>query len=710
MTAVVWLLGLLTMFQAVASQDAPDFETEVLPVVTRAGCNSGACHGAAAGRGGFHLSLFGADPGRDYAAITVDREGRRVNLVRPELSLLLRKPAGELNHGGGVILEDGGREWKVLADWIRTGRQRGHSQRLMSLTVGPERLVFETVPAVVEFEASAAFDGESPEDVTQRTLFTSLDHASVRIANGNQATVLRPGQHVVVARFLSRVVPIRITVPFGKTVPEFSASDAGVIDQEIVRILQELRIPASPGVSDDVWLRRASLDLTGRLPDPAVALAFLQDSSPERFERETDRLLESEGFADIWGLRFAKLLRIHSLPNEPESLQAYTSWLRDAIASGTGLNEIALSLLTATGDSHTNGPANFGRMVQDARQHAELVGEVFVGAKLGCANCHNHPLDRWTQDDYHGLAAVFARLERGRMVQLNARGSVTNLRTGEPATPRIPGERDLAADEDHRRAVYDWVISDKHNSFARVTVNRLWRSLFGRGLVEPVDDLRDTNPATHPALLDQLAEEFAASGYQLRPVLKLMVLSDAYRRSPETVPGNEGDDRFLSRALRRSMEPEVLLDAIADVTGVPERSAAGVAFRAVDARDPVRTLPVLDLLGRCVRQDECNSASSAETGLPAYLHLMNGDVVNRRLQHPDGRLKRLIAAGETDAGIVREFSLRAFCQYPSAAELSGWEQQLASGPAEERQQRLEDFVWSLLSSRRFRELQGELRR
>ncbi len=679
------------------------FDTDIIPILTRAGCNSGACHGAAAGRAGFKLSLFGSDPSADYSAIVHQFEGRRINSVKPELSLLLRKPMGELNHEGGTPLLDDETGRDILLHWIRTGAQRGAERRLVDVQVDPGREVVDSVPSTIPLQVIATFDDQTKQDVTRWTVFSVSDPSAIRIVD-QRIEFSRRGQHVVIARFLDRVIPITIVVPLSDTPIDLSGvARVNLIDEHVLNVLQELRISPSPPADETQWLRRVTLDLTGRLPTPNEVEQFRLSEQPDKREQVVDRLLASESYGDLWTLRFSRLLRMHSLPNETQPLAAYSGWLRDAIAADMGIDQLAKELLTVTGDSHLIGPANFGRMVPDARVHAELVGQVFAGVRLGCANCHNHPLDRWTQDDYHGLAAVFAPLDRSRHVTMTSRGLVTNLRTGEPATPRIPGVRDVSLDEDRQLAVHDWITNEKDFLLARATTNRLWSFLFGRGLVEPTDDLRDTNPATHPELLQQLAREFARNGYRLRPMLRTMVLSGTYGRSDQMIVGNEMDDRFYSHALRRPLEPEVFLDAIADVTDVPGTFGTHEALRAVQVIDAALPAEDLDVLGRCQRVSGCNEGELTTGGLPAQLHLLNGELINKRLRDPNGRLQKLIAANKSVKDIVDEFYVRALGRLASPGELVQWESAIASSDRVERNQRLEDFVWSLLNSRDFRE-------
>lgn len=685
----------LLLFAALTA--GSDFDTEILPVLTRAGCNAGSCHGAAAGRGGFRLSLLGGDPAADFDAIVRELEGRRVNLARPDESLVLAKPTGDIAHKGGIRLVPGGGGMKRIADWIAAGARRGTSRQLTHFEVGPRGKVVEKVGTVVRLTATARFDEGKPEDVTAWTVFTTGDPAAVELDDGATATVRRRGQHVVIARFLDRVVPVRLTLPQAERPVDLTKEPrANFIDDEVVRTLSLLRIPVSPRADDATFLRRVRLDLTGRLPTREEVEAFLKDSAKDKRAALIDRLLASEEFVEYWTYRFSLLFRVRSLPGEPESIQTFSHWIRDQVRKGMAMDKVARSLLTAVGDSHTHGPANFARVAGDARGQAELVGQVFLGVRLQCANCHNHPLDRWTQDDYHGLAAVFARLERGRLVKVAGRGAVTNPRTGESAVPRLPGTRYLDHDKDGREAFADWLTERDNPYFAKSVVNRLWKAMFGRGLVEPEDDLRDTNPATHPELLDRLATDFIKSGYDVRHTLRRIARSETYARSGATTPANQADDRFYSHAYRRPLPAEVLADALADVTDVPDRYGdLPLGTRAVSLVDPGTPAPSLDVLGRCSRGATCDEGGG---GLAGKLHRLNGELVNRKVAARGGRLHRMIAGDKSNEEIVEEFYFRALGRLPTATERKHWAKQLAGAG---RAEMLEDFVWALLNASDF---------
>ncbi len=712
--AIFVAAALVTWISARADESPHHFDTQIIPILTKAGCNAGACHGAAVGRGGFKLSLWGSNPKLDYDAIVHDLEGRRVNLVRPEVSLVLAKPTGVLNHGGGERLEYEGRDARTIEAWIRAGAPRGAARRLTEFQIAPERAVLPAVGSSVTMRATARFVGGDsnegePVDVTPWVVFTPTDPAAVQFDQAtNTAAIHRRGRHLVIARYLDRVVPLQWTVPLGDKAVDLAREPRhNFIDDHVLETLAELRLKPSPVADDAAFMRRVKLDLTGRLPQPEEIATFLSDKRPDKRARLVDALLASDEFVQFWTWRVATWLRIRSGPNDAQGTKAYHTWLRDQIGANRSFLKVAQDLVTADGDSHEYGPANFHRSAGDARGEAEYFSEALLGVRLRCANCHNHPLDRWTQDDYHGLAAVFARMERGRNVRMGSRGEVIHPATAEPAVPRLPGGPPLpfpangkTADgnpADNRPALAEWLGKRDNPTFARATVNRLWKAMFGRGLVEPVDDLRATNPATHPELLSALTNDFVEHGYDLRHTLRLIVASEAYQRSSQTVGGNGADDRFYSHALYRPLEAEVLSDAIAEATGAPDENG-----RAIEIFDPAQPVESLDILGRCSRADSCDSTVTAAGGLTAKLHLLNGPLINEKLRSPKGRLQALLAARKTNEEIITEMYFRALSHQPPKNMLAYW---LKHGDEqakrESRTQFLEDFCWALLNSRDF---------
>jgi len=693
------------------AETVPDFATQVLPVLTQAGCNSGACHGAAAGRGGLQLSLFAGDPQLDFEAIVHAFEGRRVNLTAPEFSLLLRKPAGELDHGGGEILSRNSPGFNRLLAWIQAGAPRGNARQLVQLVADPTEKHLNTVPAEVRLHVKAVFDDGSSEDVTAWTRFTAADPAAVVVGADHIARVSRRGRHLLLARFLNIVVPMHLGVPLTDVPADLStAPRLDPIDNMVLKTLEELRIPASPPADDLTWLRRVTLDLTGRLPDPADLQFLASSTDTDRRLAVVDRLLASDSFNDHWTRLISRWLRLQSVTGEPEVLPAAVRWLRTQIAADRGLNEIAREIVMANGDSHESGPAAVNRMPRDARQHAEITAGFLAGIQLGCANCHNHPLDRWTQDDYHGLASIFAPLERSRIVRFTGRGTVTHPKTGTDAVPRVPGGAALATGMDEREAVLNWALDGQQRLLANATVNRLWEVLFGRGLSHPADDLRSTNPPSHPKVLQLLADDFVEHGYRIRHTLRRIVLSGTYCRSSEVLTGNAADDHFLSRARPRPLDPHILLAAIEDLTGVPEMPDASSEQRLMTRIDPLSPSSALDALGRCRSSQSCEETSSAPS-LSARLHQINGSLLNARLQHPQSRLSMQLNSGESTRRMVEDWLVRAWTYRPTETDMDAWVQWIdhgtevaaAADAATERKQRLEDFVWSLLNSREFLE-------
>jgi hypothetical protein len=682
-----------------------DFDSDVLPVLTKAGCNAAACHGAAAGRGGFKLSLYAENPAADHSAIVREAEGRRINLADAADSLLLHKPTGMLDHEGGVRFDSESPEARRIADWIAAGAPRRSQRALVGIVAAPAEAFVERVGDAVDVTVSALFDDGSRRDVTQDAILTPDDPLALEAsADGALRLVMRrPGRHTAVVRYLSQVAAIQVTAPLSETPVDLVNSPRETwIDDEILATLDMLRLAPAPRLSSNgALLRRLQLDLTGRLPTLEETLACPKEHDPRWLAAKVDELLAGEEFVEFWTLKLARLLRVK--PERPGvgGMAAFHAWLKESLRRGDSWANMASSMIVASGDTVAIAPANFYRVAGDARVQAEYFSEALLGVRLRCANCHNHPLDRWTQDDYHGLAAIFAPVEAGDEVRLALHRRVSHPRTLEAATPRLPGDQYLPFDADVRPQLAAWLTSGQNKYFASAFVNRVWRSLMGRGLIEPADDLRDTNPASHPRLLKRLADDFAEHGYDLRRTVRLIVLSAAYARSSRTADESLADDRFYSRALVRPLEAEVLYDAIVDVTGVAEPFEHEGSVRAVALVGTAAPSPGLDALGRCSREDSCDGDVSAERGLSTTLHLLNGGFINGKITAGDGRLHQLILDGRTDEEIVREFYLLALSRFPSESEAAYWLAQLASESAHERTERLEDFLWSLLNCEEF---------
>ena len=700
------LIQSILWMAVLAETPTVDFDTDVIPRLTKSGCNAAACHGAAAGRGGFRLSLFGGDPAADYQSIVRAVGGRRINLARPADSLLLRKPTGELDHGGGLRFDGDSTTAKQIERWIDAGAPRSSERRLVKLQVTPMEASFKKLPDKIKLRVKATFRSggkDTTKDVSHLAVYTALDKAAVTTGAKGQVRLRRPGQHHVIVQFLSQVKVVTLWSPIGKANTSKISSSGNWIDKKIDAVHVKLKLPAAAKAKPHALFRRVTLDLTGRLPSRQALNRYLNDKNSDRYIRYVNQLLNSEAFNDYWTFRFAKLLRIQSQPRDTKGAQTFHRWVRRQIKHRRGLQHIAMSLLTASGDSHQVGPANFYRVSRGPRKQAEFVSESLLGIRLRCANCHNHPLDRWTQDDYHGLAAIFSRIQQGRFIRVKARGSVIHPRTGTKAVPRIPGERFLKPAADQRKLFADWLTHRDNHYFAKAQTNRIWKALMGRGLFEPTDDLRDTNPATHPQLLKQLSRYFVESDYQIRKLIRLIVQSNAYQRSHDLDGASANTDKFYSRSIKRELQAEVLADAISDVTGVSEPyPQQPVGTRAVQLFDAKTRSLTLDILGRCSAMGSCESGNAGGTGLAQRLHLINGALLNRRITRPKGRLQKRIRSGATTKQIVQEFYERALTRKPTKAETAFWNKELNVSDLTERRKRLEDFLWSLLTSSEFR--------
>ncbi len=672
---------------------AVDFDTDVVPRLTKSGCNAAACHGASAGRGGFRLSLFGGDPAADFDEIVHRQEGRRINLRAAENSLLIAKPTGYLDHEGGVRLNQ--EDADVLIMWLDQGAQRWQIRQVVQLSTEPSDITLNAPNEFATLVVRARFDDGSIADVTRLALFWPEDPEAVEMDAVGRVTLRRPGQFAVGVQFGSQVVTYVVRRPLNDAIPIFAdAARSNWIDDYIIDTLRRLRIPVSPPAGDGQLFRRLTLDLTGQLPVWEDVAKYDDDTRPDRYDRALDRILASPKFVDYWTFKLSGLLRS---PGQ----DSFWLWIREQLRANRGWNETAAQLIMANGDCRTNGPANFHVVAPDPRGQAEYLSESLMGVRLRCANCHNHPFDAWTQADYHGLAAVFSKMSRGDVVEEMARGEVTNPVTGRPATPKIPGGRFLSASESPRQALADWLASRENPYFARALVNRLWGWLLGHGLIEPTDDLRASNPGSHPELLARLSRNFVHSGYDVQRTLREIAQSASYARSDVLLRENVSDNRFYSHALRRPFEPEVLVDAISDVSGVVHSyEGLPAGSRAIHIRSVRSSTPDLQVLGRCGRDESCAPKGGSTPGLTTRLHLLNGSVMNAQITSPEGRLARHLQQGASGPDVVQDYYTRALGRVARLEEAQFWEREL--GPlSAENMQSYEDFIWSLLNSREF---------
>ena len=704
-----------TPYNASNSSDFVDFENDLIPIFTKFGCNAGACHGSAAGRGEFKLSLFGGNPQSDYEGIVRQLAGRRINLIHPEQSLVILKPTAQTSHGGGQVLDENGEATQLLLRWIQQGARYETLRHLERVEISPQKQVITNPATPIQLSANAHFSDGRIKNVTRWTVFTPEDTSAIEIdAATSTAKLNRPGRHIILARYLTEVVPIELIVPLNdidirnnrstleKT--QSTTSSESIIDSEIHKLLTILRLPISDTIDDATFLRRVTLDLTGRIPTIDIVKTFIADTNIKKRETLVDNLLASDESNEYWTLQFAKLLRIGAKERNVQGASVYHQWLSNQIRDGVGFDKIARSVILASGDSHENGPANFYRTVDGPREQAEFMSELFMGVRLRCANCHNHPLDKWTQDDYHGLTAIFAKIEDDQVVKVKPSAEVIHPATREKAVPRIPGDKYLSIDvTDGRDDLVEWLTNPQNPYFAKALVNRLWKAMMGRGLVEPVDDFRSTNPATHPELLTALADDFVKHGYDLKHTLRRIALSDVYARSSHALPHNKSDDRFYSHAFKKTLSPEVLADAISDVLGVPDSYGdEPIGTRAVSLFNPNTESNALDILGRCSRESSCENAEDVIDGLQTKLHLFNGDLLNARIGVQGSRLDKLISQNQSPKKIITQFYISALNRYPTDSDITFWKQYIDfNNSAGSQRTVLEDMVWSLLTCNEF---------
>ncbi len=688
------------------------FRSHVESVLTKAGCNSGACHGAAAGKNGFKLSLRGYDPEGDFLFLTRQAGGRRIVLSDPGRSLLLTKPSGALPHRGGVRFSVDSREYQVLADWIAAGTPApaATDARLANLVIMPPQVML-SVGDRQQMVVQAYFTDGRVEDVTGWVKFSASQASVADVDATGQVTVMGPGEGAITAWYLSQVANATVTVPYDHTLgaDTFTAAERhNLIDQRVLAKLEQLRLAPSPPASDEVFLRRAMVDTLGVLPSAAEVEAFVADPAPDKRTHLVDTLLARPELVDYWSYRWAELLLINSERLQPAAMWSFYHWVRSHVAANTPWNQVVRELLTARGGTLENGASNFYQLHQDPLDLAETTTVAFLGMSINCARCHNHPLEKWTNDQYYAFANLFARVrtkngERQQVVFDAEDGDLIQPLRGVPQQPTPLDGVPLAAGETTRREyLAEWITSDQNPAFARAVVNRVWANYFGRGLVESVDDMRLTNPASNEALLTELAGYLVDHGYDLRSLMRLILQSATYQRSSQTLAENAADDRFYSRYYPRRLMAEVLLDAVSQVTGAPtEFPGYPAGWRALQLPDSNVNSYFLKTFGRPERVITCECERTAEPSMVQVLHLSNGDVLNQKLARNGNRIDALMAAGSDPGQWVDQLFLTALSRKPTETERAQLLPLLTEPPEAERRAALEDLFWSVLSSKEF---------
>jgi hypothetical protein len=712
---------------------AVSFDREVMAVLSRAGCNSGACHGNLNGKGGFKLSLRGEDPAADLATLTRDMLARRTDSHRPDQSLVLLKASGGVPHEGGVRFSARAPEYSLLHAWIAAGcpKDLPGQPTFTRLDVTPTHKILVDPDDRFRVTVTAHFSDGTRRDVTRLAAFDFANTGVARITPTGEVIREQTGETVLLVRYLGRLAPVRVVFLPNRPVPDLSRVVATTeIDRLVLAQLKELRLKPTEIAPDHVFLRRAYLDTLGLLPTVAETRAFLADTREDKRERLIDHLLARPEFAEYWAQKWSDLLRNEEKALDRKGVAVFYRWIAAQLAADRPLNAFAHDVLAARGSTYTHPPANFWRAVRDPLQRAESVAQVFLGVRVGCARCHNHPFDRWTMDDYYGFAALFARIDYrvlenkkrddldkhefvGEQIVWQRRdGEVMSGRTKLPAVPRLLGAPtpNLGPDADRLSALADWVAAPDNPFFARAQANRIWLHLMGRGLVDPNDDFRATNPPSNPELLDWLASDFAAGGFRLKPAVRRIMTSRTYQFTATTPDKSVmGDETHHSHAAVSPLEAEQLLDALSQVTGGAIRFGgypAGLRANQLPAPSQIgRRSGALDgdrflkVFGKPDRLLTCECERSDDPGLLQAFQMITGDVVNAFVRDPNNRIGKLLAARTTDADMLDEFYLAALCRSPSSTEGKKILAYLAS--AKDRRAAWEDVVWALVNSKEF---------
>lgn len=701
------------------------FVNDVEPILTKAGCNSGGCHAKAGnGQNGFRLSLFGFEPQEDFEHIVKEGRGRRVFPAAPEKSLLLLKATNGTPHGGGRKLEQGSEDYRVLAGWIAQGMpftQPGEPA-VTALEVNSPRGTLG-MRSTQQLSVLARFSDGSKRDVTRLAVYESNDKA---MAEANEAGLVSvsdiPGNVAVMVRYQGLVATYSASVPLGVALSELP-KEQNFIDTLVFSNLKRLGIPPSELCDDSTFLRRASVDIAGHLPSLEEVNAFLSDSASDKREKLVESLLNSPGHADYFANKWAALLRNKRLEKGTPASFAFHSWLRDGLQGNRPYDQMVRELLAATGEAVKNPPVAWFNQVKTPEQQLEDVSQLFLGVRMNCAQCHHHPFERWSQQDYYGLSAFFTQIGRrptaiaGQSVIFHKRGVALgeNKKTKQTVKPAGLGSPalEIPPDDDPRLALGDWMAAKENPFFAKALVNRYWKHFFSRGLVEPEDDMRDTNPASNPELLDALADHFLQSGFDLKSLVRTITRSAAYQLSAKPSVHNAADRQNFSHYYPKRLNAEVLLDGVDQLTGAATDFAdlpAGTKAIALPDNSYNKASYFLAVFGRPEGDSACECERVQSSNLSQSLHLMNAAEMKAKLAKADGRAARL-AKNPADEDNLRELYAAALCRPPSAGELQTALAHLHKPRADaegkpleaavSRKAAYEDLVWALVNTKEF---------
>jgi len=687
------------------------FRREVIPALSQAGCNTGACHGTPTGKGGFRLSLRGYLPDQDFAVLSRESGGRRINRLAADTSLLLRKPLGQVPHEGGMRLATRSKSYEFIHDWIQEGAKDDPGAPLvLGLEILPESRALNAPATTQQLVVRVHCPDKTVRDVTPICYYDSSNPEIAEVDAGGYVRFKTRGEVAIIAHYLNLVANVRLTHLV--EVPGFVKADVpedNLIDRAVFTKLNRMRIAASPRCSDLEFMRRVYLDVIGVLPTADERREFLADSPSARRNHLIERLLDRPEFFDFWALKFADILRSNGRLIQTKGAYVFHRWIRSCLEKNVPLDQVVRELLTSDGSTFRNPAANYYRISRDPESAVETTAQLFLGVRIQCAKCHNHPFERWTQDDYYGFAAFFAQIARKKgnlpdeeVVYASGSGDVHQPRTGRTMKPKALGGPvfDDSPAKDRRTRLAAWLASPDNPFFAKSLVNRIWFHLIGRGIVEPVDDFRDSNPACNDELLDGLTADFVKNRYDLKRLIRSILHSRTYQLSATTNPMNADDSLYFSHAQTKLLPAEVLLDAISAVTattttfeGLPRGA------RATQIPDGKMENPFLKTFGRPARELACECERESESNLSQALQLIGGATVNGKLRDDNGRMAQLAKSGKSPELVTRELYMVALCREPTPTELTVAQKHLTS--AKDFRQAVEDLGWVLINSKEF---------
>jgi hypothetical protein len=687
------------------------FRHDVIPAFSQASCNMGACHGTPTGKGGFRLSLRGYLPDQDFGILSRESGGRRINPIAPETSLILRKPLGEIPHEGGLRLTRTSKSYEFLHDWIAEGAKDDPGvSEAVALEILPESRVLNAPANTQQIVVRVRHADNSVRDVTPICYYDSSNPTIAEVDADGYVRFKARGEVAIIAHYLNLVANVRLTHLV--EVPGFVRADVpsdNVVDRTVFEKLNRMRIAPSSLCTDREFIRRVYLDVLGTLPTPEEVRAFLADPSPTRRDKVIDGLLVRPEFYDFWALKFADVLRSNGRLIQTKGAYVFHRWIRECLERNLPMDKLVCELLTSDGSTFKNPATNYYRISRDPESAVETTAQLFLGVRIQCAKCHNHPFERWTQDDYYGFAAFFSQIGRKKgnlpeeeVVFATGSGDVNQPRTGRTMKPKALGGPvlDDPSTKDRRVRLASWLASPKNPFFAKSLVNRIWFHLIGRGIVEPVDDFRDSNPPSNDALLDGLTADFVKNGYDLKKLIQAILHSRTYQLSASTSALNADDSLYFSHAQTRLLPAEVLLDAISTVTATTTAfDGLPLGARATQIPDGKMDNPFLKTFGRPARELACECERESDSNLSQALQLIGGATVNGKLRDDKGRMAQLAKAGKSPEAVTRELYMVALCREPNATEMGAAVKHLTA--AKDFRQAVEDLGWVLINSKEF---------